>query len=64
MKKTLKFESLKDAKFRTAESRELQSVTGGLAMDSIADTITIYSDNTSANDHQDYPIDKGKLEEQ
>jgi hypothetical protein len=64
MKKTTKFESLNDAKFRTAESRELKSVTGGLVMDSMADTITIYGDGSSANDGQSYPIDRGKLEEE
>jgi hypothetical protein len=58
-----KFESLKDAKFRTIESLELKSVTGGLAMDQMADTITVYSDGSSKNDGQQYPIDKAALEE-
>lgn len=58
-----KFESLKDLKFRSMESSELRSVTAGLTQDTLADTITIYSDGTSANDHQDYPIDKAAFEE-
>jgi len=57
MKKTQRFESLREAKFRTAESKELKSVTGGMVSD-IADTITIYASGGSANDHQDYPIDR------
>ncbi len=57
-----KFESLKDAKFRTVENQELKSITGGLAMDQIADTITV-TPSGSSNDHQDYPIDRAALEE-
>jgi len=47
-----KFESLKDAKFRTLESRELESVTAGSEGKSL-DTITVYSDNTTYTDHGD-----------
>ena len=62
MKKTQRFESWTLAKFQTAETKELKSVTGGLVRDVILDTVTVYSDGTSANDHQDYPIDKGAEE--
>lgn len=58
MNKTRKFESLNETKFRTLESAELKSVTGGLVSDLNADTITIYSDGTSKNDGQQYPIDR------
>jgi hypothetical protein len=53
MKKTAKFESVKEAKFRTLENEELKSLTGGLVMDSSLNTITIYSDNTSKDDGKD-----------
>lgn len=55
MKKTAKFESLSEGKFRTAEARELRGVAGG---DVILDTVTVTSSG-SYNDHQDYPIDRG-----
>lgn len=58
MKKTRKFESLTEAKFRTLEIAELKSVTGGMVSDLNADTITIYSNGTTANDGQQYPIDR------
>jgi hypothetical protein len=53
MKKNSRFESLKDPKFKTLESRELESVAGGMVASLSLDTITIYSDNTSKNDGQD-----------
>ena len=60
MKKTQKFESLSEGKFRTAENLELKSVTGGGPV--ILDTVTV-TPSGSYNDHQDYPIDRGALEE-
>jgi hypothetical protein len=55
MKKTQKFESLSERKFRTAEARELRSVMGSAV---VLDTLTV-TDSGSVNDHQDYPIDRG-----
>jgi hypothetical protein len=52
MKKTSKFESLQDGKFRTLENKELKSLTAGQANASL-NTITVYSDNTTKDDGRD-----------
>jgi hypothetical protein len=53
MKKRPNFERLQDAKFRTSEGKELESVTGGMVADMSLDTVTVYSNGTSKNDGQD-----------